>query len=99
STLPWNERDGSATLAYVRELLAARHTHVVPLLDERARGLDYRVTGSGAFVARWSLAGDRVLSCAANLSATPQALPELAGTPIGGCGDDGGAWSVRWTLA
>ena len=60
-------------LAEVRHLLALRHREVVPRLAGTAGGAQVERLGGGAFVARWRLGDDSVLSVVSNLSSMPYA--------------------------
>jgi maltooligosyltrehalose trehalohydrolase len=58
-----------------RRLLAIRHAEIVPHLAE-ARALGAVAIGDAAVVARWQLAGDRVLTIAINLGDAAVTFPQ-----------------------
>jgi maltooligosyltrehalose trehalohydrolase len=104
AVLDWSAHDASPhreRLALVRDLLAARRTHIVPHLRDVAR-MEAASSWSGAVLqVRWRL-GDRSLGLLANLSANPASRPHdwMQGVPIWG-----GApterlepWQVHWSL-
>ena len=73
-------------------LLAIRHAEIVPHLAG-ARAIGAEAIGEAAVVARWRLAGDRVLTIAINLGDTAVAFPD-AGTLLHGEGPPGSADSA-----
>lgn len=107
-TLDWSQREtpeGRALLHFYRALLTLRRERIAPLL----KGVG---GGSGRFDAKgetlsvtWTLAGNRRLTLAANLSDTPASLasPDENGAVLYALGTLEGSqlspWSVRWTLA
>jgi len=62
--------DGSAWLAFYRELLSLRHRHIVPRLPG-SQALESRVLGEAAVTASWQLGDGQVLHIALNLGREP----------------------------
>jgi malto-oligosyltrehalose trehalohydrolase len=92
-------------LDWYRRVIATRKREIVPLVDRIAQAGVYEVIGRGAVVVRFAIGGsDRVLTLAANLSATiSRGCPEARGDVIWSEGPDVERgilkpWSVRWTL-
>jgi maltooligosyltrehalose trehalohydrolase len=75
-----------------RRLLAIRHAEIVPHLAG-AHAIGAQAIGEAAVVARWRLAGDRVLTIAINLGDTAVAFPD-PGTLLHGEGAPGSANSA-----
>ena len=104
AVLDWTARDAAhhrERLALVRDLIAARRTHVVPRLGDIS-GMEAAASWSGAVLqVRWRL-GDRTLGLLANLSADPAARPRdgMQGVPIwgGAPAERLGPWQVHWML-
>jgi malto-oligosyltrehalose trehalohydrolase len=104
--LHWNELDAPAHAAWFelyRRLLAARRTHILPLLGEVERGGEHEVLGDNAVRVSWQAAGDARLMLVANLSDTEVSGHGLCRGNL--IWDQGGAtdavlppWTVRWSL-
>jgi maltooligosyltrehalose trehalohydrolase len=75
-----------------RRLLAIRHAEIVPHLAG-AHAIGAQAIGEAAVVARWRLAGDRVLTIAINIGDTAVAFPD-PGTLLHGEGAPGSANSA-----
>ena len=58
-----------------RQLLALRHTEIVPRLDG-ARAIDASAVGPAAVLARWRMGDGSLLILASNLGATPAQIPQ-----------------------
>ncbi|WP_428394878.1 malto-oligosyltrehalose trehalohydrolase [Lichenicoccus sp.] len=98
--LDWGAID-TAHLARTTALIAARRTHIVPLLPAISHGGEASILGPSAVLVRWPIDATCTLTLAANLSADPVACPPARGTPIWNEGDTDsglGPWSVRWSL-
>jgi malto-oligosyltrehalose trehalohydrolase len=104
AVLDWTARQAPRhreRLALVRDLIAARRTHIVPHLGGVAR-MEAAASWSGAVLkVRWRL-GDRILGLLANLSAGPAARPHdwRQGDPIWGGAptEQLKPWQVHWML-
>ncbi|WP_375420662.1 malto-oligosyltrehalose trehalohydrolase [uncultured Sphingomonas sp.] len=75
-----------------RRLLAARRTEIVPRLAG-ARALGAQVVGDKAFVARWAMGDDRVLTLLFNIGDDAVELPEQS-APFFAVGEPGGSASL-----
>ena len=65
-----DDQTAMAWREWTRSLLAIRHTHIVPRLQD-ARAIGAEVIGPAAVRARWRMADGRVLMAAINLGAAP----------------------------
>ncbi len=103
--LDWSAID-QTHLAHYTALLAARRSHIVPLLDHITHAGSATEHGRSAVQARWQLDAGRSLVLDANLSAERVDFPPTSGEPIWNEGDVTpalgppalGPWSVRWSL-
>jgi maltooligosyltrehalose trehalohydrolase len=97
--LDWESIDHS-TLDHYRALIAARKTHIAPLLASITRGGVSTTIADSAVTVRWS-ARQGALMLAANLSDASVPMPSATGETLWSEGDTAetfGPWSVRWTL-
>jgi len=101
--LDWDARNqpaGKKRLALVRDLLAARRTHIVPRLAGARFGAA-NAADNGLLTANWRMGDGVKLQLVANLSAGEVVHPrETKGTAIwgGAIGDRLPPWSVFWRL-
>lgn len=91
SVLDWSAadtREGKARLAFIRSLLALRHRHIVPLLDDGGPSESLVLASDGGALAiNWTMAG-RLLQLRANLAEERQSVPGIEGKvihPAEGC--------------
>jgi maltooligosyltrehalose trehalohydrolase len=103
AVLDWDARNqpaGQRRLALVRDLLAARGTHIVPRLAGARFGAA-QAADNGLLTANWRMGDGAKLKLLANLSASDIVHPhETQGVPIWG-GEANGRlppWSVFWRL-
>jgi maltooligosyltrehalose trehalohydrolase len=111
SKLDWAELDVArhrAMLARYRHLLALRHEHIVPRLEQLERGGSFEVCAPALLRVDWALGASARLHLIANLCDAPAAVvprppgwlfyPHTDGR--GGAARAGalGAWAVEWTL-
>ncbi|MBB3911767.1 malto-oligosyltrehalose trehalohydrolase [Sphingomonas desiccabilis] len=90
--------DAAEWRALYRELLALRHTHIVPRL-KGTTSLGAHAIGEAAVVARWRMGDGATLTIALNLADAPVCFPELA-QPLFARGEPGAAASVAvWVEA
>lgn len=90
--------DAAEWRALYRELLALRHSHIVPRL-KGTKSLGAEAIGEAAVVARWRLGDGATLTITLNLGDTPVAFPELA-QPLFAQGEPGAPASVAaWVEA
>jgi maltooligosyltrehalose trehalohydrolase len=103
AVLDWDARDepaGRQRLTLVRDLLAARRTHIIPRLAGARFGAA-QAADSGLLMANWRMGDGAKLQLLANLSASEIVHSrETTGTPIWGdqASDRLPPWSVFWRL-
>jgi maltooligosyltrehalose trehalohydrolase len=103
AVLDWDARNqpaGQRRLALVRDLLAARGTHIVPRLAGARFGAA-QAADNGLLTANWRMGDGAKLKLLANLSASEIVHPhETQGFAIwgGGANDRLPPWSVFWRL-
>jgi len=105
--LDWSKLDSpahGAVLKWYRDALAARRSHIQPLLPGlTGKHARYTKLGEGAVAVSWDTSAG-TLMLAANLAATATGgFPRQSGEPIWREGDLGdgsrlGPWAVRWSL-
>ncbi len=98
--LDWSAVDADRLASYTA-LIAARRSHIVPLLPRIAGAGTATQRGRGAMRVSWQVGDGRSLVLAANLSDQPVDFPPADGQAIWSEGDTAqglGPWSVRWSL-
>ena len=98
--LDWSAVDADRLASYTA-LIAARRSHIVPLLPLIAGAGTATQRGRGAMRVSWQVGDGRSLVLAANLSDQPVDFPPADGQAIWSEGDTAqglGPWSVRWSL-
>ncbi len=101
SKLDWNDLakpEHAAWLAHYKALLAVRAAEIVPRLADRHSAARFEVTDATSLAVHWTLGDGSRLHLRANFSAHPARLPAAPGRLLHAVGDQGAAWSGRWSL-